>query len=102
MLQLAGDVLLQDSDQWEVSAGYVGCMQIVIPFTNFYTEPCSLQLDETLITLVPKASVGARSDTKTAPSHAHSGRSSAGSGAEASPFAAGDPGAAQVRASHPD
>lgn len=44
----------QASDAWEVSAGYVGCMRIVIPFTNLYSEPCTLHLDETLITLRPK------------------------------------------------
>ncbi|KAK9789541.1 hypothetical protein WJX73_002535 [Symbiochloris irregularis] len=43
------------SEHWEVTAGYVGCLRINIPLTSLYSEPCSLDVDDVVITLVPKA-----------------------------------------------
>ena len=45
---------LQASPQWEVTAGYVGCMRLVIPLTSLNAESCSLELDEALLTVEPR------------------------------------------------
>lgn len=39
---------------WEVASGYVGCARLVMPLTNLNAEPCSLELEEALLTVRPR------------------------------------------------
>lgn len=55
-------MLLQASTQWEVTKGYVGCARLVMPLTNLNSEPCSLELDEALLTIRPRQPGNASAD----------------------------------------
>ena len=46
--------VLQADSQWEVTEGYVGCARLVIPLTNLNLEPCSLELEEALLSIRPR------------------------------------------------
>ena len=51
---------MQASPYWEVTAGYVGVMRVVLPLTSLYSEPCSLQLQEALLTVRPRQASSSR------------------------------------------
>lgn len=81
--------------QWEVAAGYVGCLRLYIPIKNLLAEPCSLHLDEMLVTLVPRGSCRPLSGGPTGPGGSR-GPHDSSMGEDGSPNLAADAGIAQV------
>ena len=51
-------IALQGDTPWELKAGCVGKLQIHVPLTRIMTEPCTLLLDEVLLTIRLKAGAG--------------------------------------------